>query len=182
MSYSAAIEGISKSRQADAEAYDAIFLKYYEMLCVNAYFYLKDAEEARELVQDFFVELFEKKRYADLEGDIKGYLYQSVKNRCLNRLRKMENDKKRLEQLKLEAMYAQRSGERAQTEGVYNRLHEAFGQLSMQRKEALTLVYVQDKRYQEAAEKMGISVNSLKTHLKLGLKKLRQTLTNYRKI
>lgn len=181
MSHSSDVQLLNKLRQGHVEAYDALFIKYYEMLCVNAYFYLKDSEEAKELVQEFFVDLFEKRGYTRLQGDIKGYLYQSVRNRCLNRLRKVENDQKRFEQLKLDHAGAYEHEDMEGTENRYVLLHDAFAKLSVQRKEALTLIYVRDKRYQEAADEMGISVNSLKTHLKLGLKKLRNALMDYKR-
>jgi len=168
-------------KQGNTAAYDALFVKYYEMLCVNAFFYLKDAEEAKELVQEFFVDLLEKKGYVHLKGDIKGYLYRSVKNRCLNRLRKQEHDQRHCEQFKWEHTAIFPDEDVEGKEQLYRVLRRTFANLSLQRKSALTLIYVQDKRYQEAADAMGISVNSLKTHLKLALKKLRHALMEYKK-
>lgn len=162
----------------DTSAYDALFLKYYKLCCINAYFYLKNQEEAKEVVQAFFVDLLDKNGFMRLEGDIKGYLYRSVKNRCLNRIRQSEREKKNAELLSLDAEYSDNTIDRHINEEMYDKLRQALSVLSPQRKEALNLVYVKDKRYQDAADEMGISINSLKTHLKLGLKKLRKALTN----
>ncbi|WP_257667805.1 RNA polymerase sigma factor [Parapedobacter tibetensis] len=180
MNHSSDAQLLEKLTQGNLEAYDALFLKYYKMLCVNAYFYLKDTEEAKELVQQFFVELFEKRGYLRLEGDVKGYLYRAVKNRCLNWFRKAANDRKRSAQLLWETESTAHEEDREVVENLFNLLGEALNDLTVQRREALTLVYVQHKKYQEAANEMGISVNSLKTHLKLGLKNLRERLKNSR--
>lgn len=163
-------------KRGNAEAYDALFLKYYKMLCVNAYFYVEEEEEAKELVQQFFVEFWEKRTYLHLEGDIKGYLYQAVKNKCLNRLRKWENEQKLAERLQTETCRIAEEEDREVIENIYEMLDKALHELPMQRREALTMVYMQDKRYRDAAQTMGISINSLKTHLKLGLKNLRERL------
>ncbi len=165
---------LQQLKAGQAKVYDIIFLKYYKLLCVNAYFYLHDEQEAKDLVQAFFVEIWEKKIYMRLNGDIKGYLYRSVQNRCLNYIKKKETIEKKQEVYSLtENTYPEVDED---IEVTYNKLDNAIGELPNQRKEALKLVYLQNKKYQEAAEIMGISINSLKTHLKIGLKNLREAL------
>lgn len=165
---------LQQLKAGQSQAYDAIFLKYYKLLCVNAYFYLHDEQEAKDLVQAFFLEMWEKKIYLRLNGDIKGYLYRAVQNRCLNYIRKQETQQKKQESYHLTADVTEEKDE--EVEHTYIQLDNAIEELSNQRKEALKLVYLQDKKYQEAADIMGISINSLKTHLKIGLKNLREAL------
>ncbi len=165
-----------KLKKGDFRAYDVLFMKYYKVLCLNALFFLESEEDARELVQLFFIDLWEKKYYLHLEGDIKGYCYTSVKNRCLNRRRQKERERKReallLEHLEHEADAVPPTF----GEAIYRTLDDALNTLPTQRKEAIRLVFLHQKKYQEAADSMGISINSLKTHLKLGLKSLRDHL------
>jgi RNA polymerase sigma-70 factor (ECF subfamily) len=52
----------------------------------------------------------------------------------------------------------------------------ALNELPAQRFKAFNLVHMEDKKYHEAAKEMGISVNSLKSHLKLAVKFLRMRL------
>jgi len=166
---------LQQLKTGQSRAYDAIFLKYYKLLCVNAYFYLHDEQEAKDLVQAFFLEMWEKQIYMRLSGDIKGYLYRSIQNRCLNHIKKKETLEKRQEVYQLtENMSSTETNE--EREQTYMKLDNAVGELPNQRKEALKLVYLQNKKYQEAADIMGISLNSLKTHLKIGLKNLREAL------
>jgi len=175
MNHSSDAELLTQLKHGNSEAYDALFLRYYKMLCINAYFYLQHEEEAKELVQQFFVEFWEKRGYLHLVGDIKGYLYQAVKNKCLNRLRKWGNEQKLVERLQTETLEGDEE-DRELIENLYDLLEKALHDLPVQRREALTMVYMQDKRYREVANEMGISINSLKTHLKLGLKNLRERL------
>lgn len=167
---------LRKLKRGDFRAYDALFMKYYKVLCLNALFFLESEEDACELVQLFFIDLWEKKHYLHLEGDVRSYCYTSVKNRCLNRRRQKEREKKRevllLEHLEHEAdAVPPKFGE-----AVYRLLDDALDTLPAQRKEAIRLVFLHQKKYREAADSMGISINSLKTHLKLGLKNLRDHL------
>jgi len=166
---------LQQLKAGQTKAYDAIFLKYYKLLCVNAYFYLHNEQEAKDLVQAFFLEVWEKKVYLRLNGDIKGYLYRAVQNRCLNYIRQQESQQKKQDSYSLvtaDITYEKNE----EIEHTYTRLDNAMEELPNQRKEALKLVYLQDKKYQEAADIMGISINSLKTHLKIGLKNLREAL------
>lgn len=165
---------LQQLKEGQSQAYDAIFLKYYKLLCVNAYFYLHDEQDAKDLVQAFFLEMWERQIYMRLNGDIKGYLYRSVQNRCLNHIKRKETLEKRQEAYHLPEHALCETDE--DMEHTYVKLDHALGRLPNQRKEALKLVYLQNKKYQDAADIMGISINSLKTHLKIGLKNLREAL------
>lgn len=170
-------ELIQRLQEGDVTAYDALFLKYYKLLCINAYWFLRDEEEAQDLVQAFFIDIWEKKLYLQLSGDVKGYLHMAIKNRCLNLLKKQQTLA-----VKQEA-YSQAqdiSGEAPEEAGpdYYNQLRSTLNDMAGQKKMAVQMIYIQGKRYKEAADEMGISVNSFKTHLKRGLKILRQIMKN----
>src|SRR5690606_13560382 len=104
-------------------------------------------EEAKDIVQEFFVDLLEKKRYVHLKGDIKGYFYRSITNRCFNKLRKTERERRRAECLVTDEAITDIQLDPNKNEKLYDKLQHAFSLLSVQRKEALKLVYVKDKRY-----------------------------------
>ncbi len=160
---------------SDKLAYEELFLKYYKHLCVTAYFLIKDEDESKDIVQNLFIECWEKGTYLKLEENAKNYLTQAVRNKCLNYIRNREVQDKRV------AAYLCELDEPSTTdeEKVIQPMHlitQRFAQLPEQRRQALKLVYVENRRYQEAANQMGISLNSLKTHLKIGLKNLRSDL------
>ena len=161
-------------KSGDIKAFDRLFMKYYKLLCANAYYLLRDEQEAKDIVQVFFVEMWEKKLFMGLEGDIKGYLYRAVQNRCLNQQRKQLTEQKRQERfVQSREMH---EVEEQWLENEHAVLQDALLAMPVQRREALQLVYFQDKKYSEAASVMGISINSLKTHLKIGLRVLRARL------
>lgn len=172
-------ELLQRLKEGDLQAYDAFFLKYYKLLCINALFFLKDEQESKDLVQTFFIEIWERKLYLKMEGEIKGYLYRSVQNRCLNKLRKQESDQQKADTFS--AFTIHNGEEESLPERYYHSLDQALNELPMQRREAIQMVYLDNKKYQEAADVMGISINSLKTHLKIGLKKLREQINKIKK-
>lgn len=161
-------------RNGDIKAFDKLYIKYYKFLYANAYLILRDEQVAKDIVQVFFVEMWERKSFNGLEGDIRGYLYRAIQNRSFNAIRRQNIELKRYETL--ESLDIQEETSDIWEERTHSNLQEALLMMPGQRREAINLVYLQEKKYQEAASVMGISVNSLKTHLKIGLKVLRDKL------
>jgi len=167
---------VDKLKDGDLSAYDTLFAKYYPALCLNAFFFLKDDQDAKDIVQALFIDIWEKKLYLFFHRDVKGYLYRAVKNRCLNHMDKQKNRKKRHEVFTelqdYDDVQEDKTGEH------YSRLQNGLAGMAAQKRKALEMIYVKGSRYQEAADEMGISINSFKTHLKSGLKILRFGLKN----
>jgi len=90
-----------------------------------------------------------------------------VKNRCINHLKKQRvQDRTR----RGYAAWQEEVGleEIGYEEGDYGQLRAALEEMPDQKRRAIQMVYIHGKRYQDAADSMRISINSLKTHLKQG--------------
>jgi len=159
--------------QEEKDLYDNLFIKYYRFVFAKTFFLLKDRQEAEDLVQNFFTDLWESRHFLTLKNDIKGYLYTAIKNRALNYLRDRETDRKRLENIVVVLDMNTENRDNSYTHDYLPKIKKALEELPKQQKNALQMVYLQAKRYQEAADVMGISINSLKSHLKVGLKNIR---------
>ncbi len=84
---------ILRLRRGDADALDELFRRHYTPLCQTANRLLRNEQESEDLIQDFFVSLWEKRE--NLPPDLAAvgpYLRRAARNRCLNFLR----DRKRL--------------------------------------------------------------------------------------
>ena len=64
---------------------DLIFQQYYRPLCLYATHYLHDIDEAEDVVQDCFVKLISR---SIMPENIKAFLYTSVRNASIDRLRR----------------------------------------------------------------------------------------------
>ena len=166
------IQLLYRLKKGDLTAFDELYLKYYALLCTSAYFFLKSEQEAKDLVQTLFLDIWDKQLYEHFHDDIKGYLFRAIKHRCLNHLKWQKVQDKRHKGYALSQDHAGIFS----MEGVsdsYQQLHMALDDMPGQKKAAIEMVYMHGKRYQDAADAMRISINSLKTHLKTGLKILR---------
>lgn len=166
-------ELLERFKKGDVQAFEEVFKSCYPLLKTEAWLLLEEDEEAEDQVQQLFIDIWNKALYKNIDVSIRAYLYRAIRHKCLNFLEK----KRRQERMVSE--YAQ-SAEEVDTETISEELplhmHQVLQELPPQRLAAFNLVYLEEKSYKTAAGEMGISVNSLKTHLKMGLKFLRSSI------
>ncbi|SEW37539.1 DNA-directed RNA polymerase specialized sigma subunit, sigma24 family [Chitinophaga sp. YR573] len=75
----------------DIKAYQYFFMKYYKPLCLKARMMLNSMEEAEQMVQKIFVEVWEERLYLEIEQSVGGYFYRKVHNSCVNLVRKSDS-------------------------------------------------------------------------------------------
>ncbi|WP_257658984.1 RNA polymerase sigma-70 factor [Parapedobacter lycopersici] len=71
-------------RLEDETAFKAIYDRYFDALYVHAYKRLKDSEESRDVIQEIFTVLWDKRGQIVPRGNLSGYLYTAVRNRIFN--------------------------------------------------------------------------------------------------
>jgi RNA polymerase sigma-70 factor (ECF subfamily) len=166
-------------KKGSLEAYEILFEKYYKLLCLQAAILLADEAEAEDLVQELFIEIWDKKIYRQVEQSLKAYLYRAVRNKCINEIRRNKLSRQKLEEYHEYRLKKKEPVLLEQKELAAN-IQSALQEFPSQRLKAFTLVYMENKRYREAADEMGVSINSVKTHLKLALQVLRDKLEIFR--
>jgi RNA polymerase sigma-70 factor (ECF subfamily) len=83
------ITGLKNDVDQAETAFKLIYNRYLDSLKNLACKMLKDEEEARDVVQDVFLVLFETRLHLIIpNNDIKNFLIRAVKNRCIDILRK----------------------------------------------------------------------------------------------
>ena len=77
-------------RQANAAAFNTLFEWYWEPLFQYAYKILKHKEDAEELVQDLFINIWNKKDQLSEVNAVSAYLHTAMINHALNHLAKQK--------------------------------------------------------------------------------------------
>jgi RNA polymerase sigma-70 factor (ECF subfamily) len=78
---------IAGTRAGNYKAFDAMFVAYADPLCAYAYGLLRSRDDAQEIVQDLFLWIWENRTGWDVPGELRTYLYRSVRNRAISRMR-----------------------------------------------------------------------------------------------
>lgn len=162
----------NKVRKGNVPAFSEIFNKYYLPLYQFAGRFINDAQKAEDVVQEVFVKLWTNRKDLRITSSLKSYLYVSVKNNAINFIRK----EKRLQFT--EDFHVNHSQslttpeEQVIEDELVNAVHKAIVRLPRQ----CRLVYLMKRydglNYQEIAEILNISINTVKTQMKRALKNL----------
>lgn len=171
---------LDKLRSGDEQVFEEIFRTYYERLCNYANTILNDMDEAEEMVQNAFITVWEKHESLEIHTSLKSYLYRSVHNSCLNRVKHYKVRQIHGEAIKHQAdiLYDDASEDLVgkELEGVIN---QAIEELPQQCRMVFRLSRFENLSYAEIAEQLNISVKTVENHMVKALKTLREKLKDY---
>lgn len=168
-------ELLEKFRKGDVHAFEQVFKSAYPFLKAEVLLLLNDENEAEDQVQQLFIDIWNKALYRTIDTSLRAYLRTAIRNKCFNFLEKRKNYQRLVNNYAATISLMQEQ-DKDETGGMPVYMHRALQELPPQRLTAFNLVYLEEKSYKMAAGEMGISVNSLKTHLKIGLKSLRSAV------
>ncbi len=164
------------------EAFNEAYHRYSPEMLTFAYTFLRDKEDAADTVQDCFALLLNKPGLWKSISDLRWYLMKMVQNQCLGLIRKRTSHLEKEEVFFYYNRSAATNIELPEALAAFKqkeeeeRMEYLLGFLTHQRKTALQLVYQEDLTYQQAAVKMGISKQSVKTHLRYAKQILKSKL------
>lgn len=162
-------------KDGNRSAYTYLYQKYYQPLVAKANYILKDLDQAEDQVQDLFMDMLCKNILSNVNSCLSAYLKTCVYHRCIQLINKNKKARKGFEHYHYE--YETVTCENAVEQREQQRtIENIFRNLSCQRLNVCKLVYLENRKYKEAAQEMGVSVNSIKTHLRLANKALRYEL------
>jgi RNA polymerase sigma-70 factor (family 1) len=160
-------------QHGDKESYQLIFNTLYSSMCLFAKKFTNDYDDAEDIVQEVFIELWNQRAKFESISQIKAFLYLSVKNKCIN-FKNHLRVKERHTQTELSGNDAFFDEYIIEAEVVQN-LNIEINKLPEQRKRVI-LLSMQGLKNNEIADNMQISINTVKQQKKLAYKQLREKL------
>ncbi|HHU97101.1 MAG: RNA polymerase sigma-70 factor [Bacteroidota bacterium] len=168
---------LTKVKQSDKEAFVAVYERYHKVLYVVSYRYLKEEGRAKDVVQDVFTTLWEKRESIQVNTRLKSYLYTMVRNRILNLIKRekrmvlsdWEDERETLADMDnlqpaIEDNHWQKS------------LYEAIDKLPKQKRLVCLLKVKEGLSNKEVAKKLNITEHTVKKHYTQSLARLRVLL------
>ena len=166
------IEGINCH---DSLVFKELFETYYKQMTRFACYFLFDEEEAQDQVQETFADLWNKAGKLGHITDLKAYLFTQVKNRCLNRIRHLNIVDKNREWIVEAITYAEIPDVEFDKE-LHSKVVDLIETLPDQTRNVFKMCVMDGLKYREAAKILGITENTINTHIKRAYKSLRQKL------
>ena len=159
---------------------NALFDRYYKPLVVFADDLLHDLPEAEDTVLEQFVKLWEKELYEHIHPNaLSTFLFTIVKNACMNQIAKKGLP---TEQLDLPHYAIAQEESYLLDETVIETILAAVRKLPEKTQQVVQSVMCQGHSYQETSEELEVSINTVKTLLKAGMRELRSELEEYKKM
>jgi RNA polymerase sigma-70 factor (ECF subfamily) len=153
---------------------DLLFRNYYRPLCLYALHYLKDVDDAEDVVQDCFVRMMEAEEEPQ---NARAWLFTAVRNRCIDLLRRHNP---LLTGILPEDQDGQISDEEAQERSFSEaRLWEAIDQLPVRCREVFLLAKRDGLTYREIAQRLHLSEKTVEHQVSKALKRLRGQRNNF---
>jgi RNA polymerase sigma-70 factor, ECF subfamily len=169
----------------DIKNFEFIFKKYYQRLCFYARKFVDDDAIVKDIVQDIFLNLWDKKEIIEMEIVLRAYLFRSVYNRCLNHLehKKMaekHHDKinKELKDLEIEYYNTYAETEHSLFE-LEMKIDHVIESLPEQCRNVFELSRLKGLKNREIADQLKISIKVVEKHISKALLILRQHLVEY---
>lgn len=159
---------IVKLRDDDSGAFDAIYWRYHQAIFRNILKLTKDPEAARDILQDVFSILWEKRMDIDSQRSVSGWLFVISFNQSVNYLRKKLRESSAEDSIIALTEMSDNDGS-ALLEDQYQLLGSAILQLSSQKRRVFTLCKMEGKSYEAAAQEMNISKHTVKEYLSLAV-------------
>jgi len=163
--------------------FDLIFKKYHHRLYLFALKFVENEGEALDIVQNVFLAVWENNKFRTEERFVHAYLFNAVKNSCLNQIKHRSVvhrfEKRLVSELKeLEAFHFQSGEESLIEREIYQQLEEAIQSLTDPYKEVIVLSRLEGLKNLEIADRLQIPVRTVETRIYRALSSLRQKLTS----
>lgn len=150
---------------------EELFRYNYRPLCLYALHYLSDAGQAEDVVQESFAALWEKLEAGSVIVNRRAYLYTAVRNRCLSLLRKKSLE---TEPIGPRDTFGIIDDDDAQDRSqIEARLWTAIDSLPEKCRRVFLMSKRDGMKYEEIADRLGISVNTVRNQISKALKTLK---------
>jgi RNA polymerase sigma-70 factor (ECF subfamily) len=170
---------LRRLRGGDAAAFNVLFHQHFEPLTRFVARMVDSRHVAAELVQDVFLRLWSGREQLVVRGDLRSYLRRAARNRALDWIGRENLHRKWSESAEHEIHSTIDGGHGADESRfsiMYEVLHESLAAMPERRRAVCQLRWHQGLSPSAIAERLGLSLKTVETHLTRGAKDVRAGL------
>ncbi len=167
---------IEQIRNKNEKVFESVFKEYFKVLTIHAKKYVLDLDIAKDITQETFVKLYEKREELVIHTSLKSFLYTSVRNRCLDyiKLNKIrQNHKDAIAYQSATNSEEEEEDKEIRITELKQKIHKVIQTLPSQNQKIFMLSRFEGKTNQEIADELNISKRTVETHISNALKKIR---------
>ena len=169
---------VDRIKAGNLPAFENLFSAYYATLCIYARKIVGDMDEARDIVQNVFVAIYDKRDTLQINTSIKSYLYKSVYHASLNHVKQIKIHLRHHEHLKYQLPFSDNQDIMVTAE-LEEKIWTIVQNLPEQCRKIFEMNRFEGKKNSEIAGILGISIRTVETQISKALKILRENLINF---
>jgi len=162
------------------QSFELIYRENWSLLFNIAYKRLKSVEKTEDIIQELFVNIWEKRQQINIQESIQAYLITALKSRVLNHLRNEMIHSKHLDRIQLKTVPFEEPSDK---EIEFRELEETIKKQILKLPEKCRAVFLLSRDHQlsikEISSKLNISANTVEKHIVKALKILRVNLKDF---
>lgn len=167
-------------KEGNAIAFAEIYDRYWALLYRHAYRLIKDQDLAQDVVQEVFVNLWDKINTIDLQVSKSSYLYTAVRNKVLNLIQRDKVKNNYIESFanfvaSSEAITDYRLRERLLKE----KIEKEVAALPSKMRQVFEMSRIQNMSHKQIAEELNLSDKTVKKQMSNAIKILRLKLGGF---
>ena len=161
----------------ERDAFTEIYQRYNILLYRYAFRKVNVSEEAKDIVQDIFINLWNNRDRIVFDTSLSGYLYRSARNRALNLIARKVVEVRYLDSLEgLLKVHHERADYLIREKQIAALIDAEIALLPPKMREVFLLSRSKNMTYKEIAAALEVSEETVKTQMKRALKVLRTKL------
>lgn len=160
-------------------AFEQVFTTHFKRLYAYALTIVKEEMAAEEMVQNVFFKIWEKKGRIDIQTSVTAYLYKAVYHECLNYIKHKKVKTAYQHYAARQSGISENATAKLQLSELQQKLDTALSELPEQCRTIFQMSRFEELKYQEIADKLGISVKTVENQMGKALKILRIKLADY---
>lgn len=161
-------------------AFSELYARYKDRLMRLCKRYMKDDDEAKDMVQDVFLQLWETRHLLNPELSFSGYVQTIAQNIAMDKLRHFEVHARFARNILMNGTDATNETEEEIIDKDYMQfLNELVESLPPRQKEIFRLSRIKGLTYKEISEILQISIPAVQKHASLALQKIKEHLQRH---
>jgi len=173
-------ELILRLQKNDREAFMVLYDRYHVLIYQWVLKLVKVPHLAEDLVQEVFLKIWKIREHINPQQSFPAFLYRISRNMAFNTIKKIASEEKLQAQVMTELRNNCESAENKLLWQQYEEiLRNAVEQLPKQRQKVFKLCRTEGKTYEEVAQELGISRNTVKEHMVLAVKNIKEHFYRY---
>ena len=167
---------MSQSIPTTKSEFEALFKAFYPAMVLLARKYVTDTDTAKDIAQQVFVHLYEKRHDLHINSTLKGYLFQSVRNAALNRLNQKKTRERHEVSLQDHSIDFQDAATAMEIRELSDLLVKLIDELPPRCSQIFKMNRFEGKKNKEIAEELNISLRTVETQISNALRLIREKL------